>query len=216
MLALQTERDVVEYGSVVEAGVVLENHAAIRARRCYWLALDEDIPVGRRMLRFQAGDQSQDGALATAAGAKHTDKFALLGQVLNGERHVPDCCELVRATDAVRLRDVLELNDVVRSRRVRRHHVDQADMFGSGVARSLARPPGFSRDRRTVGPIRFVRKCRDVQWIRHARYSLPGAGGCAVVVALMPGPFRRSSRHLRSSQRPKTKPTAWASTPWPP
>ena len=84
-LAFQAERDVVEHGAVVEAGVVLEDHAAVGAGTGHGLAHHEHLAAGRRMLRTQPGDQPQDRALAAAAGAQDADELALVDQVFDDE-----------------------------------------------------------------------------------------------------------------------------------
>ena len=81
-LAFEAEGDVVEHGAVIEAGVVLEDHAAVGAGAGHGPAHHEHLAAGGRMLGTQAGDQPQDRALAAAAGAQNADELALVDQVL--------------------------------------------------------------------------------------------------------------------------------------
>ena len=76
-LAFQPEGDVVQDVAVVEAGVVLEDHAAIGARVLDGPAEDEHEAGGGRMLGPQTGDQPQDRALAAAARAEDADELTL-------------------------------------------------------------------------------------------------------------------------------------------
>ena len=105
--ALETERDVVLDGAVVERRVVLEHHAAIRARRADRLVGDQ-----------HRAPPSADGAGATrqSAGAPSTcrtrwpedrDELPFVRQVLHGKRDIADHGQVAEL-----LRDVIELHDV--------------------------------------------------------------------------------------------------------
>src|SRR5271157_3234541 len=98
-LAFQPEGDVVQDVAVVEASVVLEDHAPIGARVLDGPGEDEHETGGGGMLGPQTGDQPQDGALAAAARAEDADELAFGDQILNHEIDIADGRELARLTD---------------------------------------------------------------------------------------------------------------------
>ena len=105
--ALEPERHVVLDRAVVERRVVLEDHAAVRARLLDRFVGDEHGAFGRRMVRPQAGDQPQDGRLAATRRPQDRDEFPLSRQVGNRKGHVAndrDVPELLG--DAAKLDDV--------------------------------------------------------------------------------------------------------------
>ena len=133
-LTFQAEGDVVEHGAVVEAGVILEDHAPIRAGADHRLAHHKYLAARWRMVWAQAGDQPQDRALAAAAGSQDADKLSLVDQVLDNEPRVADRGEFVGAPRMIRLGDVAELHDVRLAHLAAlpnaREHTTHADLAG--------------------------------------------------------------------------------------
>ena len=111
-LALEAEGDVVEHVAVIEAGVILKDHAPVRTRVLHWLTEDQHVAAGGRVLGMQAGNQPQYCALAAAAGPEDANELALVVQVGNHEGDVADGREFVRSPRIVRLRHRAELDDV--------------------------------------------------------------------------------------------------------
>ena len=97
---------------MVEAGVVLKDHAAVGPGTGYGLAHHDDLATSWGVMRAQPGDQPQDGTLATAAGTEDTDDFALVDQVLHDELHVTDRGEFVGTARMVGFRDVAKFDDM--------------------------------------------------------------------------------------------------------
>src|SRR5262249_53238460 len=111
-LAFRAERDIVKHGSVVEAGVVLEDHSAVGAGAINPLTHHEDLTRRGWMLGAQPGNQPQDRALAAAAGTQDADEFALVDQVLHDEPNVTDRGEFLGSARMICLGDVAEIHDV--------------------------------------------------------------------------------------------------------
>ena len=66
------------------------------------------------MLRFQSGNQSQDGAFTASGRAEHTDELTLVRDILYFESDIFDGCKRIGAAVAIGLGDVLELDNVLR------------------------------------------------------------------------------------------------------
>ena len=113
-LALEAEGHVVEHVAVIEAGVVLKDHAAVGPWALHRLTEYQDVAAGGRVLGTQAGDQPQDGALAAAAGPEDANELALVVQVGNNEGNIADGREFVRPARVISLCDASELDDVRR------------------------------------------------------------------------------------------------------
>ena len=137
VLALETEGDVVEHRAVIERRVVLKHHAAIGAGTRDGLAEDEHVAGGGGMLRIEAGDETQDRALAAAAGAENADELALVRQIGDDEVHVANGRERVGLSEVVGLGDVAKLDDVRNGQFARLAHMLQdlrhADVGGGGA-----------------------------------------------------------------------------------
>ena len=97
-----------EHGAMVEAGVILKHHTAIRSRPFDRFAQDQHFAAGGRVLRLEAGDQPQDRALAAAAGPEDADELSFVGQIFDDERNVVDRSERVRSVRIVRLRNLVK------------------------------------------------------------------------------------------------------------
>ena len=135
--ALQPKGDVLQHGAVVEARVVLEDHAAIGARPDNLGAEHAYGSLCRRVLRREPRDELQDGALSATAGTEHAHELALVGNVLDREAHVANRRELAGPADVVCLGYIAELNH---SRRF------AGSLFGGEIDRASNAVP-----RRVVG-----------------------------------------------------------------
>ena len=111
-LAFEPEGDIVEHGPMIKAGVILKHHAAVGPGTGHGPAHHQNVAAGGRMLGTQAGDQSQDRALAAPARAQYANELALVDQILHNERHMANRGEFVGAARIVRLGDVAKLDDV--------------------------------------------------------------------------------------------------------
>ena len=74
-LELEAKLDVLFHREPGEKGVLLEDDAPVRARALHLLAIDEDMALGGDI---QAADDVEEGGLAAAGGAHHTDKLVLV------------------------------------------------------------------------------------------------------------------------------------------
>ena len=82
---LQAEGDIVNHGQVRQQRVFLVHQPAVRARFGHRLALHQHLAAGGWEVRFQAGDNAQQGGLAAAGWADDGDQFAHVRQVGDGE-----------------------------------------------------------------------------------------------------------------------------------
>ena len=111
MRALEAELDILDHGAVGEVRVVLENEAAVRPRLDDRPSVHEHRAGGGRMLRHEAGDEPQHGALPAAARPQDADELADVRLVLDGEGHVADGRVGAACAGVVGLGDALKIDD---------------------------------------------------------------------------------------------------------
>ena len=87
---LEPEDHVVKYRPVVEAGVVLKNHAAIRARTKDVVTKHRDRAAGGRILRCKPCHQPQHRALSAATRAQKRGNLTMVSEVRDCERDILD------------------------------------------------------------------------------------------------------------------------------
>ena len=143
-LALKTESHVVQHAAMIEAGVVLKDHAPVRPRILHGLAENQNLAAGWRMLRAQARNQPQDGALAAAAGPQDANEFSFFHEVPNHEAHVANRRELTGGANVEGFRHAAKFDDVGQSHFLGLLHVIKhvAQSHGRGWVR---RTPRLSR-----------------------------------------------------------------------
>ena len=138
--ALQPEDHVVEHRAIVEACVILKHHAAVGPRPHDLAAKDRHRTACGRMLRLEAGDQTQHRALPAAARPEKRGDLAVIGQVGNGEAHILDRGVFPGRAQAINLRHPAKVHRRRTVCRCHVAHVAHAAALSFGPGNPCSRP----------------------------------------------------------------------------
>ena len=112
-LAFEAEGDIVEHGPVIEAGVILKDHAPVGARSvARGRPITSTSPLVGGCWGPRPAISRRIVLLPHPLGPENAHELALVDQILHDERHMANGCEFVGAAGIVGLGDVAELDHV--------------------------------------------------------------------------------------------------------